>query len=84
MKPLVIRTAILRSLHNTEGVLMPGESLQEELMLTVRPVPMVREINDALVFLENQNLIVGIRNGLDASEVKWRITDLGTSAYLNR
>ena len=71
-----MRLEALSALNAVAPMAMNEHTLRTQVQILVIPTPLVSEIREALNFLENNRLIVGVREQLGEG-VKWSITDSG-------
>jgi len=72
-----IRRAILEKLERAEPYALPEDSLQVEVNATLRPPLGQAEFDDALTFLQGNKFVATLPDELDATLVKWLITEAG-------
>jgi hypothetical protein len=73
-----LKLEMLRVLDvGTDSVLFPAATLLNQVRLAVKPTPTYAEFDKALLELETQRLIVGVRDRLDEKVVKYKLTDAG-------
>ncbi len=79
-RQMVVTVEILRVLSDCQGFLLPEDALLNQCRLTVRPVLLESEFQEALRHQEAIGHVAGIRPAL-GGPVKWKLTDKGKAAF---
>lgn len=73
-----LKLEILRMLDcGSDSLLFPAPTILNQMRVVVKPAPTFNEFNQALRELDAGGLVIGIRDGLDANVVKYKLTDAG-------